>query len=228
MSKPFITCYMMTSIDGRIDCNMTTNLPGVEDYYPLLKELNFDSVVSGRTTAKLELAEAGEFMAKNSTAVGEETVSKKADSSNGYEVVVDSKGTLLWKNDSEYDRPRLIITSTQVSKEYLAYLDEKNISYIVAGSEKTDIVKASMIMADTFGIKRLGIVGGPTINTAFLDAGLLDEVILLVGAGVDGRASFPPVFNRSDEKDFSVTKLKLEEVKQYPSDAVLLRYSTKK
>ncbi len=34
--KPYITCYMMMSIDGRIDCAMTAEPPGVEEYYPLL------------------------------------------------------------------------------------------------------------------------------------------------------------------------------------------------
>lgn len=32
-----------------------------------------------------------------------------------------------------------------------------------------------------------------------LDAGLLDEVIVLIGAGIDGRALFPTVFQREDK-----------------------------
>lgn len=43
------------------------------------------------------------------------------------------------------------------------------------------------ILAEKFGVERMGIVGGPKINTAFLEAGLLDEISLLVGAGIDGR-----------------------------------------
>lgn len=39
MNKPYIVCYMMTSVDGRIDCDMVGRLAGVEDYYPLLDEL---------------------------------------------------------------------------------------------------------------------------------------------------------------------------------------------
>ncbi len=134
MNRPRIICYMMTSIDGRIDCAMTSNLPGVEDYYPLLDELKFDAVVSGKTTARLELAEPGQFAVKNPETVGREIVSKKVDSTSGYNVVVDTKGTLLWKNDNAYDQPHVIITSQQVTKEYLSYLDERNISYIVAGN----------------------------------------------------------------------------------------------
>lgn len=227
MNKPYIVCYMMTSVDGRIDCDMVGQLAGVEDYYPLLDELGLQSVISGKTTARLELAEPGEFLPKNNVAFGAETVSKKADSADGYTIVVDTKGTLLWKHDSEYDKPHILITSKQVSQEYLSYLDEKNISYIVSGDSRIDLAAACDALKESFGIERLGIVGGPAINTAFLDAGLLDEVIVLIGAGIDGRASFPPVFNREDDSQTTPTPLKLVEAKTYDSGAVFIRYKTK-
>lgn len=54
--RPYIVCHMMTSVDGRIDCAMTENLPGVEEYYKTLDSLNTPSRVSGRVTAALEMA----------------------------------------------------------------------------------------------------------------------------------------------------------------------------
>ena len=33
MNKPYIVCHMMASVDGRIDCAMTEQLPGVQEYY---------------------------------------------------------------------------------------------------------------------------------------------------------------------------------------------------
>lgn len=227
MNKPYIVCYMMTSVDGRIDCGMTAQLAGVEEYYPLLDELGLQSAISGKTTARLELAEKGEFAVKNKSPLGEETVSKRADGANGYTIVVDTKGTLLWKHDSEYDQPHIIITSKQVTREYLNYLDDLNISYIVTGDSKIDLAAACEVLKENFGIERLGIVGGPAINTAFLDAGLLDEVIVLIGAGIDGRAAFPPVFNRADNGGGKPTPLTLVEAKAYNSGAVLIRYKTK-
>lgn len=228
MNKPYIVCYMMTSVDGRIDCAMTARLIGVEEYYPLLDELDLKSAVSGKTTARLELAETGVFQPKNADPIGKEMVSKKVSSNNGYNIVVDTKGTLLWKHDSKYDRPHILITSKQVSKEYLTYLDERNISYIVTGDNQIDLATACEVLKETFGIQRMGVVGGPTIDTAFLDAGLLDEVIILIGAGIDGRASFPPVFNRVDNGNDKPTPLTLVEVKSYESGAVFIRYKTKK
>lgn len=227
MNRPYIVCYMMTSVDGRIDCNMVDKLAGVEEYYPLLAELGLQSGVSGKTTAKLELAEPGEFLSETRTPVGKNVVSKKIDSAVGYSVVVDTKGTLLWKNDSEYEQPHIILTSEQVSREYLTYLDGKNISYIVAGNTHIDLAAACEVLKNTFGIERLGVVGGPAINTSFLDAGLLDEVIVLIGAGIDGRASFPTIFQRDDNAKIGLTHLKLIEAKTYDSGAVLIRYKTK-
>lgn len=227
MNKPHIICYMMTSVDGRIDCDMVGRLAGVEDYYPLLDELGLQSAVSGKVTARLELAEPGEFKPESSFPAGREMVSKKTDSRGGYNIVADTKGTLLWKNDDQYDKPHIILTSEQVSTEYLSYLDEKNISYVVTGEDHINLARAVEILKETFGIERLGVVGGPMINTAFLDAGLLDEVIVLIGSGIDGRASFPPVFNRSDNGKKEPTPLELVDVKKYNSGAVFIRYRTK-
>ena len=59
MKKPYIVCHMMTSLDGRIDCAMTAQLPGVDDYYRTLEALNVPTTVSGRVTAQLEMALPG-------------------------------------------------------------------------------------------------------------------------------------------------------------------------
>ena len=227
MNKPYIVCYMMTSVDGRIDCAMTEKLPGVEDYYPLLEELDLPSAVSGKTTAHLELAEPGQFRSETSTTVGVRTVSKKTDNATGYSIVADTKGTLLWRDDSEYDQPHIILTSQQVSREYLAYLDEKNISYIAVGEQHIDLAAACEVLKDTFRVERLGIVGGSAINTAFLDAGLLDEVIILIGAGIDGRASYPTVFQRAESAKWELTRLALVEARALDAGAVMIRYKTK-
>lgn len=40
MKKPYVICYMMSSLDGRIDCAMTEHLPGTDDYYEILN-VNF-------------------------------------------------------------------------------------------------------------------------------------------------------------------------------------------
>lgn len=222
MNKPYIVCHMMISIDGRIDCAMTSKLPGVADYYTSLDAINVPTTVSGRVTAELEMAEPGQFIPKEQESYGKEGFSKKADAA-GYEVVIDTNGKLLWPNATGMTKPYLIITSEKVSKEYLDYLDGQNISWVACGKEHVDLVRATEILADEFGVERMGIVGGSKINTAFLEAGLLDEISLLVGAGIDGRGGMPAVFDGL-AMQHDVTKLKLIDVKKFDSDAVWIRY----
>ena len=61
MKKPYIVCHMMTSVDGRIDCATTEQLPGVQEYYAALDALDAPARVSGRVTAQLEMAQPGTF-----------------------------------------------------------------------------------------------------------------------------------------------------------------------
>ena len=225
MKKPYIICHMMTSVDGRIDCAMTEHLPGVQDYYDTLDSLNAPTRVSGRVTAELELAGPGVFHNQTVTPFGREGFSKKTAAA-GYEIIADTKGTLLWEVP-EGERPLLILTSQQVSQEYLAYLDAQNISWIACGETKIDLPRACEILAEQFGVERMAVVGGGHINAGFLAADLLDEVSVLIGAGIDGRGGMPAVFDGLP-MERPVTELKLNSVRQYGSGAVWLRYAVKK
>ena len=146
------------------------------------------------------------------------TAFSKAAEAEGYEVVVDTHGTLLWDSVPEGERPLLILTSEQVSREYLAYLDRSRISWIACGAERIDLPRACDILAQDFGVKRMAVVGGGHVNAGFLAAGLLDEVSVLVGGQ-------PAVFDGLPAQR-PVTPLTLTGVKTYDSGAVWLRYRT--
>ena len=223
MKKPYIICHMMTSADGRIDCAMTAQLDGVDEYYKTLDELNVPTTVSGRVTAELEMAEPGVFKASDSTPYGKEGFCKSTAAA-GYEIVVDTHGKLLWPDAAGMDKPYLIITGEQVPAEYLRYLESRHISWIACGKERIDLARACEILAGEFGVERMGIVGGPAINTAFLDASLLQEVSLLIGPGIDGRTEMPSVFDGLS-MEHPLIHLRLKDVQKFDSGAVWLRYT---
>ena len=222
MNRPTIVCHMMTSVDGRIDCAMTAKLRGVDDYYATLEALEAPTTLSGRVTAELELALPGRYAPKDPTPIGHEAFAKNRDAA-AYEVVVDTKGTLLWPDDADAEKPHLILTTAQAPKEYLDYLTARSVSWVVCGEKRIDLPRAMETLAAEFGVKRLAVVGGPTINTAFLAAGLLDEISLLIGLGVDGRTGFPPVFDGLPQ-DADPIPLTLKSAQALPSGAVWLRY----
>ncbi|MDO4838885.1 MAG: dihydrofolate reductase family protein [Clostridia bacterium] len=222
MRKPYIICHMMTAVDGRIDCAMTEQLPGVQEYYSTLDSFDAPTRVSGRVTAELEMALPGRFSSKVSTPLGKEAFHQAA-TADGYEVVVDTHGSLLWEDQADAPRPVLVLTSEKVSAEYLAYLKEKHISYIACGKEHVDLKRACEILSDDFGVERMAVVGGGHINAGFLAEGLLDEVSILIGAGIDGRGGMSAVFDGLP-MDNPVTPLKLEQVQSFESGAVWIRY----
>lgn len=221
MIRPHIICHMMISIDGRIDCEMAAKISGVKEYYDSLKALNVQATVSGRVTAQLELAQDGEFVSKKEEIFGREGFSKKCDSDN-YCVVVDTKGSLLWTHPKELNQPLIVITTMSVKKDYLDYLDSERISWIAVGEKQIDLVHACEILAREFGIERMAIVGGGHINAGFLREGLLDEVSLVVGPAIDGRAGMTALFDGLDAQK-EPTPLKLETVNRY-NDVLHLLY----
>lgn len=224
MKKPYIVCHMMMSVDGRIDCGMTEKIAGSNEYYETLNALHTPTTLSGRVTAQLEMAEPGTFATENPVDVaGKECFSKKKVAS-GYQVVVDTRGTLLWRDDRDSDSPLIVIMSKDVPNEYLSYLDSLDISWIVCGEKYIDLRRASEILFTEFGVERVAIVGGGTINAAFLDAGLLDEVSILLGPGIDGRKGMTSTFDGLP-MDREPVNLKLTGVQPYADGAVWLRYT---
>ncbi len=172
-------------------------------------------------TAQLELAQDGEFVSKKEEIFGREGFSKKCDSDN-YCVVVDTKGSLLWTHPKELNQPLIVITTMSVKKDYLDYLDSERISWIAVGEKQIDLVHACEILAREFGIERMAIVGGGHINAGFLREGLLDEVSLVVGPAIDGRAGMTALFDGLDAQK-EPTPLKLETVNRY-NDVLHLLY----
>ena len=223
--KPYIICHMMASVDGRIDCAMTSKIKGVNEYYQTLEALDAPTTVSGRITATLEMAEQGFFIPKDNTTIGKTAFHKDTDA-NGYTVIADNKGRLKF-NGAELDgQPLLLIVSEKASKEYLSYLEGLGISWIACGKEHTDLKQAVEIMNTEFGIERMVIVGGPHINGAFLSSGILDEISILYGPAIDGREGMPGVFDGLS-KDAEPIQLHLKSMEQFPDGAVWMRYKMK-
>lgn len=225
MTKPYVICHMMMSVDGRIDCAMTSKLEGVNEYYSTLAALDAPTRVSGRVTAEIEMAEPGVFASATATPLGTEGFKKMLDAE-AYEVIVDTKGKLLWPNQAGSDKPLLVLTSENVSKEYLAYLEGQQVSWIACGTGSVDLVRASEILASNFGVERMAAVGGGTINGGFLAAGLLSEVSILLAPGIDARRGMAATFDGLP-METEPFQLELKHVEQYGDGAVWLRYNVK-
>lgn len=220
--KPYIICHMVASIDGRIDCGMVDKISG-DEYYTTLEELDCPTLLEGRVTMAHYYASEEPFVPKVNRPVGAESV-YVAEESDAYMVTVDTMGRLRWESNTIEGVPLVCVVSEQVSEEYLETLRQRQISWIAVGKERIDLVRAMDILYGRFGVKRLGLVGGGHINSGFLEAGLIDEVSLLLAPGIDGRKGQTSLFDGISQDARVPLRLKLEDIKRLPNDVVWLRY----
>jgi riboflavin biosynthesis pyrimidine reductase len=220
--KPRIICHMRSTVDGKIDGDALRAVSGTGDYETTGAALGGDAWICGRTTMAQHFAD-GTFAPKSNAPAGPQPphVARPADS---YAISVDSRGQLLWSG-GDLDGDHLVcVVSQQAPAEYLAMLRERQISYVVAGAQSVDLAQAVDQLARHFGIRTLLLEGGGHINGAFLEAGLVDEVSLLIAPGVDGRRDVPAVFDGITAAAWAATRLKLRSVDRRDNDILWLRY----
>ena len=225
--KPYIISHMMMSVDGRIDCPMVAQISG-EEYYTALKSFGTSSKLSGRVTAALECtAVKEETPGCSDTVLGRESVHKEVESEE-YAIVVDTHGRLQMASSEADGHPLLVVMSGNVAETHLEMLRKKHVSWIATGKERIDLHRAMDILNEQFRVKRLVIVGGGNINGGFLEAGLVDEVSVMMAPGIDGRRGETAVFDGCTWKGESPYHLKLQSVKQVPDTEVIwVRYQCK-
>ena len=221
MNRPYIFCHMMSSVDGRIDCAMTEKIDNSDVYYDLLEKLNPDATLEGRVTKQIHYALPEPFVAGDKTPIGRETV-HNATREGRLDIAIDTHGSLRWPEDACKNN-MLVVTDEACPKAYHDYLSGLGLSWIAVGKNGIDFQRLVEILADQFGVKRLGVVGGGHINGAFLAAGLLDEVSLELAAGIDGRAGMAAVFDGLP-MDAPTTLLTLTHVERVSDNSVWLRY----
>lgn len=220
--RPYIICHMIASIDGRIDCAMVDKISGNE-YETALEKLDCPSSLEGRVTMEHYNATNEPFVAQDNRPTGAPSF-YVAELSDAYTVAVDTRGRLGWPSNRINGQPLVCIVSEQAPEEYLKTLKQQKISWIAIGQEKIDLAKAMEILYSEFGVKRLAVLGGGHINGGFLEAGLIDEVSLLVAAGIDGRKGQTALFDGIADPNRPPVPLKLKSVEQI-DNSIWLRYT---
>jgi 2,5-diamino-6-(ribosylamino)-4(3H)-pyrimidinone 5'-phosphate reductase len=220
-----VICHMMTSVDGRIVIDRwQMSAEGRRQYEQVHAAYEPDAWMCGRITME---AFAGEVR-------DEEDVARKYDGSarddftaagshDSFAFAIDASGRLAWQS-SDIDGDHVVsILSERVSDEYLAFLRDRGLSYLLAGRDDVDLDLALRKVRASFGVQTLLLEGGGRINGSFLRAGLIDEVSLLVAPVADGRIGTPALFD-VDGSDVLPVRLALEVVERRADDVLWLRY----
>ncbi len=221
--KPYIICHMASSVDGKIDGAALSSVMAEGEYEATGAKLKGDAWICGRTTMQQHFAERKPFVSASKRPAGPRPVFV-AQRAKSYAISVDRLGKLRWSS-GDLDGDHLIcVVSQQAPEDYLELLREKGISYVVSGKSSVDLKKAVDQLGKYFGIRTLLLEGGGHINGGFLQAGLVDEVSLLVVPAIDGRHEIPAVFDGLGPSKKKAVSLRLKSIQRRKRDALWLRF----
>ena len=119
------------------------------------------------------------------------------------------------------------ILQENVSDAYIAHLRQAGVSYVFAGKDSLDLPLAVRKLKEQFGIKKMLLSGGGIVDWAFLQAGLIDEISLVIPPVIDGGTELASAFDDSVfAENHSSKALSLIDVQRLDGDCIWLRYQT--
>lgn len=223
--RPHVICHMLSSLDGHTN-GEHWKIKNTSSYFEKQAEkIKVDAWLVGRVTMQ-EFSSKKAFKAPK----GKWKIPKSdwvaPHEQKTYAVVIDPKGKNHFDAGHVSTEHVITVLSTSVSSSYLAHLREKNVSYLFAGAKEIDLEVALEKLRAQWGIKRVRVDGGGRVNGSFLEAGLIDELSLVVMPVADGSIGANTIFDVGPNG--APTHFTLNSVKRLDGGVLWLRYTTKK
>jgi len=218
---PKVIIYNYISLDGRINGFKADK----KLYYQLASQWSLDAVLMGTDTLLRnfniksdELHESENF----------EVPEVDKNDSRPLLVVPDSRGRIhVWSEviRTGLFRDILVLCSRSTPQEYLNFLDERFIKYMVIGYEKVNLGIALEEIYTQFGVKSLRVDSGGRLNGVLLRDDLVDEIYVLVHPAMVGGTSLNSIYIATDlTSTEGVLDLKLLKMEKLKNDIILLHY----
>ncbi len=221
MTRPYIICHMVTSIDGKVTGDFLFQnecAEATEIYYRINRERKADGFICGRVTMEGSFTGGWYPDLSQYQPVDQKRDFLVDDLSGFYAIAFDTHGKLGWRSnkiidpdkDPGYDGAQIIeVLSEDVDERYLGYLEAMEIPYIFAGETAIDVELALFKLKKLIGCETLLLEGGSIINGAFERAGVVDELSLVV-APVIADKDAKPLFMDADIANFRLVRAENE------------------
>ena len=224
--KPHVICLMAASVDGRTLSSRWRPKGAAGNLFEQVHDtLAGDAWLIGRVTGQ-EFAKGKPYPASTKATFPRAPWFARRDA-RAYGVVLDAQGKIAWGRADIGGDPIVAVLAESVSDSHLAGLRGEGVSYIFAGKSGIDLAATLDILNRELGVKRLLLEGGGGANGAFLRAGLVDELHLILCSAVDGAKGAPSVFDSTDseaDQRAPVTAMSLASSEALEGGAMLLRY----
>jgi riboflavin biosynthesis pyrimidine reductase len=188
--KPHVSILMVTSIDGRLHpSRFTSSRDGTRrdwstQYEKVHASLDSDAWLVGRVTMA-EMSKAAAHPPAKAAAVRRPVHVANGDAAT-FAVALDPSGKVHFARGDVGGDHVIVLLGKEVTDRHLAELAADGVSYVVAEENRIDLAAAVGVLAREFGVKHLVVEGGAATNGAFLVAGLVDELRVLVAPALDG------------------------------------------
>lgn len=222
MPLPRVILHNMVSVDGRMDWFR----PNVGLYYEIASRWEVDAILSGSETILTGIAELEPPADKAAAA-------DAGDSPEGVNygpllVVVDSRGRIRqweWLRNQPYWRGVVVLCSSSTPDEYLRYLEDQRVDYLVAGEERVDLKAALKELYARYAVESVRLDSGGTLNGVLLRQGLVDEISILVDPCLVGGTIPRSLFVAPDlTSPAGIIDLRLMHLEEFDGGVVWLRY----
>jgi riboflavin biosynthesis pyrimidine reductase len=190
--KPHVICHMASSVDGRtLPSRWRPKGAAGEIFERVHDELAGDAWLVGRVTGQ-EFSKGKPYPESTSGCFLREPWFARRDAK-AYGVVLDAHGKIGWGRSDIGGDPIVVVLSEGVADAHLKGLRSEGVSYIFAGKSELDLTLTLDILNHELGVKRLLLEGGGGTNGAFLRAGLVDELHLILCPAVESKSRTTPL-----------------------------------
>lgn len=227
MDRPITTLFMLTSVDGKISTGSNDKLDvdkdfpkirgikeGLKQYYEIERTTDLHSLNSGRVLAKVGANKPKKNLVKLPVSF----------------LIIDSEPHLNKTGVDNFLKKskKLYIITTNKNHPAFKRKDADNLE-IIYYKNKIDFVDLFRKMKRDYGIGRVTIQTGGTLNSIFLRNKLIDKISIVVAPTLIGGTDTPSLIDGkslSSIKELSVIKaLKLTEVKKLNDSYLYLKYN---
>lgn len=197
MERPYVIYHMLTTIDNKVTgyfMRKRETMVLKDYYYQMHRIFEADAFLFEETASKIHLISGQD----DSIPVYFGPPISREDyvllnHLSPWAVIIDPHGTLPWDSDvihcniSCYNGAQLLVVLTEsVSDSYLAYLRERNISYVFCGKNQLDQTMMLTKMRSQLGIRTLLLEGSISLSRQLVERDLVDELSLIVAPCIEG------------------------------------------
>ena len=239
MYRPYLFCTMMVTIDGKINGGFyelpeyqPAREPYWQDFFTEDNNHHSQAYLSGRTSAELNFCDPAPLDLtpfKDAKVEEGDWWPEGRQDDQIYYFVLSIFGNMHWTaNRIPYamrEYTPIEVSTEDVKDDYKAFLQSMGIPYIIAG--KGDQLDNKLLLKKLldYGFKVANLGGGGTINWAWIQEGLCDELSFFIPPIGEGNSTEPSVFSTAGQNIRNPIAFKFRGVEIYDGGILHVKYT---